>query len=165
MIRRMLTITTLSFAVGCLVISPLPAQNGHTFGLTLTPLNVGTHSLTAVYSGDANYGAGTSAPVVVTVAPALTQLSLSCSPANGQVTHGNSYSCAANVTADLLLPAAGTLSYTLDGTPHTVALNSQGSAQITVTNPAVGSHTITVNFAAQGNYGASGPVTKSFTVK
>ncbi len=49
---------------------PLPKfTGGHTFGLVLPVLNVGQHSISAVYSGDANYAPGTSASVLVTVTP------------------------------------------------------------------------------------------------
>jgi sugar lactone lactonase YvrE len=51
---------------------------GYLIGLVLPPLNVGTHPLTAVYSGDANYAPGTSATVIVTVSPGPVKLSLSC---------------------------------------------------------------------------------------
>jgi Bacterial Ig-like domain (group 3)/Divergent InlB B-repeat domain len=143
----------------------LPTQNNHTFGLTLTPLNVGTHSLKAVYPGDKNYTPGTSAPVVITVAPAPTNLTLSCSPSNGNVASGGNYTCTATVRADIILAAQGTLSYKVDGAAQTAVLNAQGSALITVTGPAIGSHTLTAVFAAQGNYSGSQTVTKQFTVR
>jgi hypothetical protein len=145
--------------------SPVPAfTDGFTFGITLPPLNAGTHSLIAVYSGDKNYTPGESAPQTVAVMPAPTHLTLACSPASGKVKYGNSYACTATVMANSVLPAVGTLTYTVDATTSSIGL-SNGSAQITVTTPSIGTHTITASFAAQGNFGASGPVSQTFTVQ
>jgi hypothetical protein len=96
--------------------------------------------------------------------PAPTSLKLACSPANDKVKYGSSYTCAATITADSFLPAMGTLSYTIDTPASSITLKN-GSAQITVTNPGIGAHTIMASFATLGNFGLSGLMTQSFTVQ
>lgn len=123
-------------------------------------LNAGTHSITAVYSGDANNPGGTSVPVVITVNPVAVNLSASCW--NPSFPYGGSYSCTANLSSNAGA-ASGTLTYSVDGTPNSIALNN-GNAQFTISTPNVGTHNVILSYAAQSNFAAAGPVTETFTV-
>jgi hypothetical protein len=129
---------------------------------TITPpLSVGTHTLTAFYSGDKNNPSGTSAPSTVTVSAAVTKLSASCGPSS--VLYGETYQCAV-VVSDNGGYAKGAVTFTLDGgTPVNVTLSSCGLA-VYVTKASLGAHSLVIYYAAQGNYGAAGPVTEKFTV-
>jgi len=128
----------------------------------LPPLNIGTHSLTAAYSGDSNYPAGTSSAQTVAIDPAPVTVHLVCS--GSTIPSGSSYYCIASAIANKLLPAQGTLTYTIDGQSYSTGL-TLGAAVIQATRPAVGTHTITASFAAQGNYAASNTESVSFTVR
>jgi hypothetical protein len=124
-------------------------------------LNAGTHSITTVYFGDSHNPGGTSSPVAVTVSPAPVTLAVSCW--NASFSYGGSYTCQANLSSNGGAPG-GNLTYTVDGgSPVTMALNG-GEAQFTVPTPSVGSHTVVLSYAAQGNFAAAGPVTERFTV-
>jgi hypothetical protein len=123
-------------------------------------LGVGTHLLTATYAGDANTPAGISSTVTVVVAPAPVTLSASCW--NVSFPYGGNYSCTANASSSAGAPA-GKLHYTVDGASFDVALNN-GNVQFSVQKPDVGNHTVTLNYAAQGNPAASQVVNESFTV-
>ena len=61
---------------GCNHLSPHTATH-QVASLTPPPLAVGTHSITAQYSGDAHYTASTSAPLVVTITPLNTVVTAS----------------------------------------------------------------------------------------
>ncbi len=141
---------------------PVPRiSDGRLIGLVLPPLNVGQHSLTASYSGDANYAPGVSASVVVTITPGPVELALSCSSAKLQA--GQPLSCTASAF-ELLLPASGALGYSLNGTAvGSVALKS-GRASIVLSDPPAGNDVLTVTYAHQGNYQAAQPVSYRFSV-
>lgn len=143
--------------------SSLRAQSkGNDLGLVLPPLSVGQHTLSAVYSGDGNYAAGTSAPGVVTVHTAPVQLSLKC--ADTTLKLGQTLSC--TVTArEAFLPVTGTVSYTVTGWGSgSVTLNREGQAMITYPAAAKGGFTLTASYAAQGDYQAAQPAKVNFTV-
>jgi uncharacterized protein (TIGR03118 family) len=125
------------------------------------PLNAGTHSLTADYSGDGNNPAGTSAPVTVTVSPAPSYLGASCG--NSAFVYAGNYYCNVSVGSEVG-NATGSITYIFDGgAPVTLPL-SNGSVQFSLTAPHAGSHTVVIAYAQQGNFAASGPGTQSFTV-
>jgi hypothetical protein len=121
---------------------------------------VGTHDLTAAYSGDSRNPAGVSAPVTVTVTPGPVKLELRCRNAN--LIKGQTLHCEATAR-DRSFPVSGTLGYTIKGNGGEVTL-SQGRAPLDIPDPPLGSDTLTITFAAQGNYQAAQPVSVSFTV-
>jgi len=124
-------------------------------------LTAGTHSLTAVYSGDRNNPAGTSVPVTVTVSAVPVTLSASCW--NASFSYGGSYICTVSLSSNAG-SVQGALSYAVDaGTPNSIPINN-GSAQFSVTTPNAGNHSVAISYAAQSNFAAAGPVTESFTV-
>jgi hypothetical protein len=126
------------------------------------PLAVGTHTMTASYSGDTNNPAGNSAPVTVTVSAAKVLMIPACGPPS--LPYGDNYQCAVAFVYNLGL-AKGVMTYTLDGgAPVNVTLNSFGIANFTITNPALGIHHVVLNYAAQGNFSSAGPVTETFNV-
>jgi len=123
-------------------------------------LNVGTHPLTAVYSGDNNNASGSSAPVTLTVSPVPVTLSASCW--NASLPYGGNYQCTVSLSSNAG-SAQGSLSYVVNGSTNAVAI-SNGSAQFSVPIPNAGNHAVTISYEAQGNFAAAGPVTESFTV-
>jgi len=125
-------------------------------------LNVGTHMLSASYSGDANNPAGQSAPVTVTVTPAPVNMAVSCW--NSTFTYGGNYTCTVNVSSNAGGITPGSINYTLDnGSPVSVPL-SNSNALFTITQPAIGNHTVVISYPQQGNFLASSPSTQTFTV-
>ncbi|HTS64549.1 MAG TPA: Ig-like domain repeat protein [Candidatus Acidoferrales bacterium] len=144
---------TVQFLDGATAIGSAPVANG-TASMSTSTLTAGSHSLTAVYSGDGNYNGSTSVAVAETVKTA-TSSTLSAdvtSPAFGQTV---------NLTATVAPAAAtGTVQF-LDGAMPlgTVAL-SGGAASLSVSTLAVGAHPITAAYSGDANYVAStsGPV-------
>ncbi|RRA48463.1 Ig-like domain repeat protein [Acidipila sp. EB88] len=141
----------------------LALTRGYLLGLVLPSLNVGTHPLSALYSGDANYAPGTSAIVTVTVTAGPVKLLLSCQ--NTSLKLGQTLAC--TVYADEgLLPVPGTVTYTIAGSSlGSVTLNKIGQAAIIYSTSQKGSFTLTAAYASQGNYQAAPPASVNFTVK
>ena len=123
-------------------------------------LTAGTHSITAVYSGDTNYSGSTSAvlsqvvgKVSTTVAPTLTS---SVNPS----TFGNA------VTLMVTVPtgATGTVNF-LEGT---MALGTStivsGTASVTTSTLAVGTHSITAVYSGDTSYSGATSIVLSQVV-
>jgi hypothetical protein len=135
--------------------------DGKAYYTTNPPLNAGSNTLTASYSGDAYFPSGLSAPVTITVLPAPVNFQASCW---GAQWYGASYQCTVNLSASTTTQPGGVIAYSLDGgAPVTVPIVN-GNAPFTLpTDPSVGGHTLILTYAAQGNFAAAGPLTKSFT--
>lgn len=111
--------------------------NAGTAVATVNTLGVGSHSLTAVYDGDANYASSTSAATALTVQAVSSSVSLvsSLNPA----TLGNAITLTATVS--------GT-----GGTPTGKVAISQGGAQIALLDLVAGSVPFTLPKLAAGTY-------------
>jgi hypothetical protein len=120
---------------------------------TTSSLNVGSHAIRAIYSGDSNYDSqSVTLTEVIAPAPTLTILSVSPNPAYvGQP-----------VTLKALVTGAGSPTGNvafLDGTTSigNGSLNA-GTAVLTTTNLQLGTHVLTASFAANPSGGASSSV-------
>ena len=129
--------------------------------LYIQGLSVGTHSLTAAYSGDSHNPAGSSAPVVLTVKPVPVQLSSSCWNAN--FPYGADYHCGVYTSSAAGAPK-GVITYQYDGGGTVTLPLSNGSANFVIPMPQTGNHTVTMGYAAQTNYAAANSSTVHFTV-
>jgi len=135
--------------------------SGTTATLTISTLAVGTHPVTAVYSGDANYNPATSAidnQLVTTVSSSSTTLSV----APSTVMYGDP----ATLTA-VVLPsfATGTVSFyegsTLLGT---ASLDNTGTAVLPISTLNAGLHNITARYNGDSNVTANTSNTAQLTV-
>ncbi len=124
--------------------------SGGAASLSLTTLAVGTHSITAVYSGDANDAVGTSAVLTETVGKIASSLALTSSL--NPSTFGQSVTLSAKVTPST---ATGSVQF-LDGSNSlgTVAI-SGGSAALSLSTLAAGSHSITAAYSGDSSDAAS----------
>jgi RHS repeat-associated protein len=120
---------------------------------TVSNLGPGTHTITAAYGGDSNFGTSTSSSLTQTVQQAGTSLVVASS-ANPAV-FGQAVTFTATLTVNS--PGAGsptgTISF-LDGTASlgTVTLGSGGQAVLSLPGLPVGSHTITAVYAGNGYF-------------
>jgi sugar lactone lactonase YvrE len=121
-------------------------------------LPVGTHSITAVYSGDGNYLASTSAVLAESIVKGSSSATLTSS-LNPSIS-GKNVTFAAMVSPS---SATGTVQF-LDGSTvlGTVTI-TDGPAALSRSNLAIGAHTITAVYSGDGNYTAStsGPLTQT----
>ena len=140
------------------------ALSGNTARLTTSSLNAGSHSILAVYGGDANFAASTSASLPQTVNAAATSTSLvsSVNPAKA----GQTVTFTASVSSNVAGTLSGTVSFYVDGNvnPAGSAALSGGTAQFSTSTLAGGAHTITASFASSNaNFlgSSSGPLTQT----
>jgi Big-like domain-containing protein/VCBS repeat protein len=114
-------------------------------------LATGTHSITARYSGDANFMSSTSGTLAETVAAAPTSTLLMTS-ANPSVT-GHSVTFTATVSSSVAGTQSGTVSFYFDGsgTPAGTATLSGGAAQFSTSSLSVGNHTVVATFASSNS--------------
>jgi hypothetical protein len=122
---------------------------------------VGTHVLTAVYSGDTTHLGSTSAPVTVVVLPVpvtkaqtVTMLTSSVDPA----TSGQSVTFTANVvaTGSSVVVPTGMVTFLDGGTVlGTKTLVGSGVASFNISSLSVGVHAITASYAGDANSVAS----------
>jgi hypothetical protein len=126
--------------------------SGDKASLKTAALGVGSHSLTAKYSGDSNF-AGSSAALTQTVNTAATTAAVGSS-ANPSV-FGSAVTLSATVTSSAGTPT-GSITF-FDGTTSlgSVTLNSSGAASLTTSALSVGSHSVTVQYSGDSNFSPS----------
>jgi hypothetical protein len=135
--------------------------NGCAYWYIAPALAVGSHSITAAYSGDKNNPAGVSAATVITVNPI--PVSLAISAGNTSIPYGVSFYRTVTVSSNAGSPL-GSIAYSLDGGAAVAATLSSGNAKFSIALPAAGSHQVVVSYAAQGNFAAASSLTVSFTI-
>jgi hypothetical protein len=120
---------------------------------TNVALSVGTHTLTAQYSGDSIYAAGISPAVTITVAPAVTTMAVTSSANPSYADQSVTFTA----TISGLIPGAGgTVTFSDGSTPLSTAPVSNGTASFTTTAlSSAGSQTITAAYGGDANDGAS----------
>jgi hypothetical protein len=146
--------------------------SGHAV-LALSDVPAGTATLTATYSGDGSYAAGTSPSATVTVTPATTATSLASSP-TGPVGFGVPLTLTATVSttsAGSTAVPAGTVSFTRDSTvlgtaALTVGPGSTATATLATTagQLPVGSSTVSAMLTPTANFTAGPAATTTVVV-
>ena len=134
-------------------VSVFTPQTSSSATLSPSTLAVGTHSITARYSGDANYTADTSAAVPVTVnqAASATAITSSANPSFA----GESLTLTAVVTSPGPTPT-GNVTFTSGSTTlGTVALSGGSATYATSSFTTTGTQTITVSYSGDANTQAS----------
>lgn len=116
-------------------------------------LSAGTHSVTAVYAGDANSSPGTSPPVPEVITAFATTTALVSTPGTPQA--GATFTLSATVTSTNATPT-GSVVFT-DGTVQLGArsLDSHGVAAFNSTFANPGTHSFTAAYQANGPFAAS----------
>jgi VCBS repeat-containing protein len=125
---------------------------------------VGTHVLTAVYSGDGNYNGSTSAPITVVVQADATTSTVSSSSPTAAYGEPVSFTATVAPVAPGAVTPTGTVQLQVDGINlGKPALLSGGAATIPgIATLAVGPHTITALYSGDAQHTASmGSVTET----
>ena len=119
---------------------------GSTANFSTTALSVGTHSITAVYGGDANYNGVTSPALSQVVNKTATTVTVASS--RNPVPSGSSVTFTATVPAG----ATGTVQF-LDGTTVLgTGTVSGGAASFSTATLSVGTHSITAMYSGDATY-------------
>jgi len=123
---------------------------------TFSSAVVGSHTITATYTGDSTYLASTgSVTVNVTAVASRTTLSAATTTPAAGATDTITITVASGSNSTTLTPA-GTVTVTVDGTAQSPALVLvNGSATYTFSSVVVGSHTITAAYSGNTTYAAS----------
>ncbi len=119
----------------------------------------GTHSLTAIYGGDATHAPSTSSAVSQTVSKGTSTISLSANP--NPSTWGNNVTFTATVVPST---ATGTVTFLLNGLTMGTGVASGGVATFSTTTLAAGSYSITATYPGDTNYLSSSSNTVTQTV-
>ena len=142
---------TLKFYDGTVVLaSKTPAGGVATY--KPASLTLGTHSITAVFSGSASYLTSTSAPLTQTVGPAVTSTGVTSSANPSSL--GGSVTVTATVSSVAGTPT-GTVSFTDGATALGTATLASGQATITTSSLTIGTHPITAAYSGAASYQAS----------
>jgi hypothetical protein len=134
--------------------TPQTLDSSRTATYSTSNLGVGTHSITATYSGGSNYIGSTSSPalnqVVGPAAPSTTLSSINSNPSS----YGDPVTFKATVSPTPSGPPYGTVTFNdANGTLTlgTGTLNSSGEATLTLRSLAPGSHSITATYSGDPN--------------
>ena len=145
---------TVTFRDGATSLGVVTLVNGSA-SLTVSTLTTGSHSLTAAYSGSPNFNASTSPTVTQVVNPGNTTTSLTSTP--NPSNFGQAVTLSATVSP--VAPATGvpTGSVTFrDGATTLATVNLvNGSASLSISTLAPGSHSLTAVYSGSATFAAS----------
>ena len=153
---------TVTFLDGATVLGSSPL-NGEEATFTTGPLSIGTHTITARYSGDGNFNPGTS-PVLNQVAgKASTSIGLTSTPASPDLNQTVTFT--ATIMSAITTTPTGTVTFA-DGTTQlgTAALNGSGVATFSTSSLAAGEHSIAAAYSGDANFLASTSAVMSLAI-
>ncbi len=138
--------------------APVAVGNG-VATLSTNQLAVGSHSISAAYSGDAGHAPSTSSTTPVGVNASSTSTALGVSP--GQATVGQAVTLTATVTG---FQPGGSVTFLDGSTTLGSATLSNGTASLTVSSLAAGSHSLSASYAGDANNQASNSAAVATTI-
>jgi len=138
--------------------------SGNTATFATSKLSLGLHLVTALYSGDWNYGSSTSAPVNQSVLEATTT-TLSSSP--NPSAYGQAVVFTATVTSSIgALPDGETVTFTQGATVLGTGTLSGGSTSFTTSTLKAGTTSVTAVYGGDSNFaGSTSKVVSQVVVK
>ena len=155
---------TVTFMDGSAVLGTAPLSGGVASFTTTLPLKVGSHSIKAVYAGDATFAASTSAALTQTVGKAATSTALTSSNDHSPPGQPVTFTATVSVTSGSGIPT-GSVTFTADGAVMgKVALPSSGVATLT-TSALTTTHTITATYNGSTNFASSTSLPLTQTVQ
>ncbi len=157
---------TVTFVVDNTARAPVSVNSSGQASITLNNLIVGSHTVTANYSGDGTFAPSSpTVPVTQTVNTVATTLTLTAS--SDTVSTGQPVTLTVKVTAanpSTAIPT-GSVVFVVDGiTQPPVPLNADGVATLTLNGLAMGGHTVTASYPGGGGFQASPPLTNPVRV-
>jgi pectin methylesterase-like acyl-CoA thioesterase len=144
---------TVTFFDGATPLGSQVAINGGSATFATGALALGPHSVTAQYSGDANYTAGTSSPVGVTITPALTSLALTVS--SSTPVFGAPVTATVNISSAAPGTPIGTVTFSVDGAAFPAVAVANSSASLLLPTLGAGPHTITAAYSGDPSFAPS----------
>lgn len=143
--------------------TPVGLTNGQaTF--TTSGLGAGGHTITAVYSGDANFNTSSSTSSNLAVNKASTSIFVGTSAASAVFGQLVTFTVSLSVSAPGTGTPSSTVTFAIDGTAQTPVPLSNGQANLSTASLPVGSHHITATYSGDANYSASTAVGVDCTI-
>ncbi|AKV00567.1 Flagellar hook-length control protein FliK [Labilithrix luteola] len=153
---------TVTFKDGDTILGTATIDATGATSFSTTALTGGTHTITAVYGGDATHGTGTaSVSQIVKAATTTTALTSSANPS----VFGQPTKLSASVTSTVTGTRTGNVTF-MDGTTvlGTTALDVSGVATLTSSTLVVGTHPLSAVYAGDSNFAMSTSSALSQTV-
>jgi hypothetical protein len=144
---------TVTFIDGNRTLASQPLNSSGTSTLSTPALAVGSHQITASYSGDSTYSGSNSSALTYMVTPAGTTTTLTSSNPNS--TQGQSVTFTATVTSATSGTPTGNVTFLDSSTSLGSAAVSGGVAKLSTSSLAAGSHTITAQYNGDSNFTGS----------
>jgi MYXO-CTERM domain-containing protein len=155
---------TVSFQEGATTLGTGTLDGAGHATLSLSSLSVGTHTLTAVYGGNASFNGSTSAAVMQTVSKSDSTAAVTVSSIG--IVLGTQVTFTATVGA--APPGSGTptgmVTFSDGATTLGTATLAGGQAQLSTSALAVGVHNVSVSYTGDGNFNASASTAVTVTV-
>jgi hypothetical protein len=131
--------------------------------ISITTLAAGAHSITAFYSGDANFAPATSTALSQIVQKANTSVALSMTPTSANLNQSIAFTV--SVTPVVAGTPTGTVAV-LDGTTQigTSVLGGSEIATLSISTLSAGSHVISATYSGDGNFNSSASTTANLVV-
>ena len=132
---------------------------------TTAALALGSHSITAVYSGDTNFTTSTSTVATETVIQASTITDLSSSTVSSVFGQSVTFRATVGAVMPSLPEPTGAVEF-LDGATEigTASLDGTGAASLSIATLGVGGHSITAEYLGDGNFSGSTSTAAAETV-
>src|SRR6266852_6564386 len=127
--------------------------SGGTATFTTSGLTAGTHSITAVYSGDANFAGGTSPALMQTVNKAANSTSVASS--NNPSIFGSAVTFTATVTSSATSIPTGTVTFQDGAATLGTGMLSGGNATLATSGLGAGVHSITAVYGGDASFASS----------
>jgi hypothetical protein len=157
---------TVAFSDGSKQIGAASLNSSGSAAFDTSSLAIGSHSISAAYSGGTNFASSKSAAVSVTIsAPAKIATSTSVMASATQLTAGQNVTFTAGVAPQTGTGVpTGSITF-LDGQAQIAAVTlNGGAASFSPANLAAGTHTITAAYSGDSNYAASTSAASTVTV-
>ncbi|HEX3313443.1 MAG TPA: Ig-like domain repeat protein, partial [Gemmataceae bacterium] len=148
---------TVQFLDGTSVLGIVNIDSDGIAALDVSNLGGGSHSITAIYSGDSNFGGSASTATVVTVAAASTSTSVQSSEPSANIGDDVTFTAQVATIAPGVGIATGTVQFTVDGVAlgAPLPLDVSGMASLTVADLAVGPHMVAAIYNGNSNFAGS----------
>jgi hypothetical protein len=142
---------TVIFKDGAVALGASPLNAGGTAAFSTAALFAGSHSITAVYSGDANFLTNTSAPSTQTVLQASSTTAIASSP--DPITYDKPVTFTATVKSSTTIKPTGKVMFE-DGAAvlGSGALSASGMATLSTSALSAGRHSITAFYSGDTNF-------------